>query len=324
MSTDKTPSLSLRDQIKAIAGTASEDERKRVTDLIAQAHTAKYGASTFVTLTAPMMAVIFDSHNGYNRDWLPATSTEYARQMTKGLWQDTNATIGIYTDGLLEDGQHRLAAGALAGFTWRVHVIFGIAHTAIGAVDKAKARFGWQTMHFDKVVDARRKHDIVKSWRAYEKGRGNEPDLKSELEIQAFITENDHQLGEAMAIGTAATKTVASPILKEEKIQAVAFIFLRAGRPREQLLHYLSDQQAGQSRDGDSAPFFVAAQMITKAAQARERRDRLTTTRELGIVVHAVLQAEAGFKAVSPKSFRDAVKGRLPDPAVPVATQAAA
>jgi hypothetical protein len=309
---EKGPSV--RDLIDDVAAKATPEERKRVTDLIAKAQRARFGESEFADITPAMAAIIFTAHNGHNRDWKPPATQKWARMMEKNLWKNTGATVAFYTDGLLADAQHRLGACALANYTWPVHVVFGMTSDAIGAVDRGTARHAWQMMEFNNISDGKRKQMVTLAWRGYMRGAGVNVGLEEELEIETFVRDNDEQLKQALEIGKAAAATSAKPIFKEEKAQCVAFILLRGGFPHEHLLAYLTDLEAGQSKEGESSPFFVAGQTLVKAQAAKEKRDRLTTTKELGVAVLAVQLSKQGVKAVTPKTFKDGIKGRLPDP----------
>jgi hypothetical protein len=108
---------------------------------------------------------------------------------------------------------------------------------------------------------------------------------------------------------------IATPVLKETQAQAIAFLLLLGKWPKERIQEKLALFQTGVSQEGENDPYFVAAKIINKSHTATNRRDKLNTTKELGVVIFAMLETEKGVKAAPASKFRDAVKKEVPTPA---------
>jgi hypothetical protein len=116
------PAELAREQIEAVAKTASLDDRKRVEEIVRTAKMGKKENSKVMIITPAMAAIIFLEHNAHNRDWRAEggnkSAREYERRMRGGHWRYNNQGIGFYVDGQLEDGQHRLSASAHPLHEW--------------------------------------------------------------------------------------------------------------------------------------------------------------------------------------------------------------
>ena len=61
----------------------------------------------------------------------------------------------------------------------------------------------------------------------------------------------------------------------------------------------------------------MAAEVIKAARKKAEAKERLSTVKELGVAVYAMVAAERGIKALGAGALRSAVKKDLPNPAYP-------
>jgi hypothetical protein len=77
-----------------------------------------------------------------NRPMKPAKIKHYASDMAAGLWAVTGDTIKFGIDGLLKDGQNRLAACVRAGRPFSSHTVFGIRPELFARMDIGKNRTG--------------------------------------------------------------------------------------------------------------------------------------------------------------------------------------
>lgn len=312
-------------KIRAVANSATAAEKKSVQDLISRASKSAR-ESTVVTLTPAMCAILFLDHNPHNRDWRPATTLEYARVMgLPGAWQWTNQGIGFYTDGLLEDGQHRLSGAAIAGFNWETPCTFGVEKESIVNVDVGNKRFASDAAKLAGVNDAKTKQTIIKSAAAYLDKSGDVPlPHRSEAEIERAIRTEDRMLDQAIEIGNHSLVGVNSPILKAVQASTMAFLMLRGGWPAHRIAEQLQAFQVPYSEEGEDAPFFVVRKMLLNARETARRRERLTPLKEVGAVVFAMSAVERGVTAVHRKAIRDAVAKDLPSTAYTMTAAAAA
>ena len=309
----------VRAQVTEVAAKASEKDRDAVAKLIKRAQGAAYGADT-VELTAGMCALLFLFHNSHNRPWSAGWSLELSRRMKAGAWKLNSMSAGFYKDGLLEDGQHRLAAGAISGVTWTVIVVFGVDHGSVDTIDGGRRRSGADHAMLDGITDPSKKQAIVKTAANYFVRSGDASfALRSEAEVKAAIESNDALLVQAIEIAANSRQNVGTPQLKESVASAIAYVMMKGSWPtqviREKLAYF---QQSGGSTEGENDPFFVAVQLLDAGRKRAARGEKLTMAKEMGIVIFALIEAQKGTKAVQKKRFEAAVKKSVPDPRYPI------
>jgi len=308
----------LRAQITEIAAKASEKDRTDVSKLIKRAEHANYSAEV-TSLTSAMCALLFLFHNSHNRPWSAGWSQELARRMKAGQWKQNSMSAGFYKDGLLEDGQHRLAAVALSGSTWNVVVVFGVEHGSVDTIDGGRRRSGADHALLDGIADPSKKQAIVKTAANYFVRSGDATAaLKSEAEVKAAIEANDALLVQAIEIGDQSRENLGAPQLKASVASAIAYVMMKSEWPmqviREKLAFF---QQSGGSTLGENDPFFVAVALLEAGRRRASRGEKLTTAKEMGFVMLAFLEAAKGTKAIHKKRFLEAVKKELPNPRYP-------
>jgi hypothetical protein len=311
-----------RAKISAVAKLATPDERQAVTNLVERAKTGKRGVE-MVTITPGMAAILFLEHNDHNRDWRAdgaKSCMEFVRRMNGGAWRWNNATIGFYNDGKISDGQHRLSACAVAGYTWEVGVVFGTLPDSINTVDDCVVRHGADHAKLSGIQNAKVKQAVIKSASSYMVKCGDrKAALNSEAEVHAAIVQNNDMLEEAIAIGTVSMQHVVEPVLKGSQTFAVVYLLLSNGWPKATVGEKLALFQTGVSTEGDKSPYFVAAEVIKTARKKIEAKDKLNSSRELGCAIFALSAAELGTKAIPAATLRGTVKKELPNPAFPTA-----
>ena len=212
----------VRTRIAAVAAAAAEADRETVRAILAEAARGHYGSKTF-DITPGVGAILFVDHNPHNRDWDAGWSLELARRMRLGIWRKNNEVPGFYKDGRLENSQHRLAAVALANYTWTTVVVFGIDLSAITTVDAGKRRDAASALKMDGMAGAKLKQAVVKTAASYlvRLGQDNAA-LRSEVEIAEAIQ------------GSHGTLEVAIEIAESERAQSS-----QSGAQRLQLQHRL-------------------------------------------------------------------------------------
>jgi hypothetical protein len=306
----------IRTQIIAIAATATPEDRRAVDEIIARA-TAAEPSSDVYKLTPPMSALIFLNHNSRNRDWRVERSLEFSRRMQERFWKYNGLSIGFYATGVLDDGQHRLAAAALAGHTLHVPIAFGVQLEAVDTIDGGGGvRHGADHAKLEGIGDAKRKQTvIVDAGRYFSKAGITSFDvLKSETEINEAMRRNDALLTEALRIGDGSTENIVTPLLKGVQAAVIVYVTLKCGWPAANVKAKLALVQLRVSQDGENSPFFVAAKLIADSREKRAREQRLSPLKEVGVCIKAFIEAEAGVRAVQARMIKDAVKGQLPDP----------
>ena len=238
--------------------------------------------------------------------------------MVSGQWRKNNATVGFYVDGQIEDGQHRLSGAAIAGHTLETAMVFGIERDAIVTVDDLAARHGSDHAKLNGIADASAKQSIVRMVAAYLTKTGNkDAALRSESEVHDAIRVNNDVLNSAIDIGNSSLKNIVDPVLKATPAHALSYLMLRVGWPELRIREKLALFQSGVSMDGEKTPYFVAAEVIKAARSKAQGRERLSTVKELGVAIFAMVSAERGVRATQPSAFKSAVKKTLPDPHYP-------
>jgi hypothetical protein len=177
--------------------------------------------------------------------------------MEAGLWKQNNQSPGFYTNGLLEDGQHRFGAVALAGITWKTVIVFGVVADAISTVDAGRRRHGSDAAKLQGIVNTRMKEAILRASASYLTKLGNkDAALPSETEITNAMQANNSRLDIAIDIAAAAERNVVTPVLKTTPAAVVAYLMLAGGWPEMRVREKLALFNTGQSRDGENDPFF--------------------------------------------------------------------
>lgn len=302
----------VRTKIAAVAATASDTDKREVEKIIAQAKVGDY-QSEKVAMTPGMAALLFIEHNPYNRDWKGTWSLELLRRMEEGQWEANGDTVRFYRDGVIADGQNRIAAIALFGKVVELIIVYGLNRKAILTVDGGKTRYASDEAKLSGIDNAKAKETIVKMAAAYQVKAGHKAaQIRSEVEVSREIAANNRDLETAINLGLDSGDRVAKPILKPIPAATVAYLLIKGKWPLATIKERLQLFQSGVSQEGGDDPFFVAAKLIERSQAATKTHDKLTTTKELGVTIYAMLQREKGVRAVSSAKFRDAVKHQVP------------
>ena len=98
--------------------------------------------SRVVEYTPKLAEYILTHLNQNNRPMKSGKIRKYATDISDGLWAITGDTIKFGVDGLLKDGQNRLAACVRAGKGFSSHTVFGIQPELFSRMDIGKNRTG--------------------------------------------------------------------------------------------------------------------------------------------------------------------------------------
>jgi len=306
-----------RNRILARAAEATPEDHLLVDRLIKQALTGDFQSET-TEISAAAAGILFIQHNSHNRDWSYLWSEEIERRINVEEWKQNNATIGFYKTGKLADGQNRLGGAALSGKSVKVAIVYGIEEDAASTIDDIRRRAGSDSSRLVGIQDAKRKEQVVKMHAAYLTKSGVETaKLHSNTEVDHAIRENDGTLSLALELGSKSCDNISSPVLKETQAQAVAYLLVKGGWDKHTVTEKLHLFQTGVSNEGENSPFFVAAKLVEASRNSTAKRDKMTTTKELGLVILAMQESEKGTKAVGRQRFRDAVKKNMPSPEYP-------
>lgn len=306
----------LRTEITAVAAKATSDDMALVERIITKARESKKEVAIF-TLPPAVMAIIWLRHNPHNRDTRPLWVREIARRMAGGAWQWNNEAAGFYTTGNLSDAGHRFAAGAIAGYTWMVPIVFGVDQNAITSIDDGKNRHAHEASKLTGMQLSSLKERVLRQGFAFLRKRDPEtelPQIGSVAEMAAALTQYDRMLSSAIEIGDASFTNIVNPVLKKGLAQASAFLLLWGKFPEQRVAEKLVAINQGSSTVGEQDPLYVAGEAITSSRRKTDPRDRLTSNREIGVVLAAIQMSEAGVRATRKQALIASVRKELPDP----------
>ena len=121
-----TASMALRDQIAILEN-------------LIQNPTAN---SQVIEFSPKLAEYVLTNLNLKNRPTKPVKIKKYANDLAEGMWGLTGDTIKFGSDGLLKDGQNRLAAALRTGHPLTTHVVFGVDPQLFARMDIGKNRSG--------------------------------------------------------------------------------------------------------------------------------------------------------------------------------------
>lgn len=121
-------------------------------------------------VVTPGLAAEVLRRNPDNRNISPTKAEHYARDMASGRWAENGETIIISSDGLLNDGQHRMQAVIDANAPVPFLFVFGVARDTRTTVDQGKARSAGDYLEMEGSQYARNAATTAKFVIAYERG----------------------------------------------------------------------------------------------------------------------------------------------------------
>ena len=95
---------------------------------------------------SPELATEWLTHNTSNRPLSKGTVQQLAARIQRGEWQLTHQGIAFDEDGVLIDGQHRLAAIVKADIAVPLTVTYDVPRTAFTVMDTGRKRTGRDTL----------------------------------------------------------------------------------------------------------------------------------------------------------------------------------
>jgi hypothetical protein len=300
------------------AASASPEERARVEELRQKAIANRTKPiQELVQMTAPMAAIFFSEHSHHNRSWDPPWSNDIGRVMLAGDWRTTSQGYGLLgDDGSLGDGTHRCGAQGYTGIDLAVWIYLGMAKEDQAALDCGKRRTAADAAMLAGVVDAKAKGELLSTIWAYEKSVGigqpvNPVNVKAVAnEIKAL----DGLLGRALEIGETSQIDAIEPLLVKGPAAKLAGILLRHSWPDARVVERLDEVQT-EDFDSEKDPLYAARKLIV---DNRAPTEAIAKAKEVGIVIKAMLMAEAGI-LTNPKriaEIKNAIKNP-PDPTYP-------
>lgn len=150
------------------------DQLKMLNDMIQNPPST----SRVVEFTPELAEHILTNLNYKNRPSKSAKIIQYARDMEADRWLLTGETIAFGSDGLLKDGQNRLAACIRAGASFKTHCMFGIDPLAFAVMDTGANRSHSDILSIMGVRNASKVTSLLKLYYAWRRGHTNTGRIK--------------------------------------------------------------------------------------------------------------------------------------------------
>ena len=168
-----------------------EDQLRNLKSLIAQPP-----QTTRICEFGPELAeYILTNLNTLNRPRKARKIIDYRRDMQQNNWSLTGETIKFGTDGLLKDGQNRLAACVQAQTPFRTHAIFGIDPNTFHHMDTGKNRSSEDVLAIMGVPNAAKISHGIKWILTFQEGRTATKKGYSNQDIKdAYLNDLDNEL----------------------------------------------------------------------------------------------------------------------------------
>lgn len=160
------------DEIKATMKQA--DQFKMLNDMIKNPP----ATSRVVEFTPALAEYILTNLNYKNRPSKSSKIIQYSNDMKNDRWLLTGETIAFGSDGLLKDGQNRLAACIRANTPFKTHCMFGIDPMAFAVMDTGANRSHSDVLAIMGVRNANKVTSLLKLFLAWESGRTNTGSFK--------------------------------------------------------------------------------------------------------------------------------------------------
>jgi hypothetical protein len=302
----------LVEAITLIANNASSQDKETYASMIGRSSEG----TEIIDLSPGLAALIFIESNKRNRDWKPAKTESYKRQIEGGQWKLNQQGLAFYKDGKLADGQHRSSACALSGKTIRTTVFYGLDKEAVATIDCGSKRNASDTLSLDGIENSKLIEAIVRTANQYEikaKVDGVKK-LESNLEVLSVCQSDMDLIQKSIAIGNGSIRGVSQPTLSTSEAAKVTYLFIKNGWDEKEVSDRLALFQLGQD-ESEASPMFRVATKINQARLKKTSTDRLAAMSQIGLVIHAFKLTHKGIKAIQPSSLQKVATGKeTPDP----------
>ena len=143
--------------------------------------------SRVVEFTPELASYILTNLNHKNRPRKSSKIVQYATDMANDKWLITGETIAFGSDGLLKDGQNRLAACVRSNSPFKTHVMFGIDPMAFAVMDTGANRSHSDVLSIMGVPNAHKVTATLKLHLAWRVGKTNTGQMKvTNDELRSF------------------------------------------------------------------------------------------------------------------------------------------
>ena len=213
--------------------------------------------SMVVEITPQVAEFILVNTNHKNRPLSLGAVGKYQVEMEKNNWSLTGDSIKFGTDGLLKDGQHRLAACVRSGTPFTTHVVFGLHPETFQHIDIGKKRGASDTLAMMGVPNYNHASTIIRMIISYEVGMSDTPKngVTNDYIKHKYLEEIDHDLlQEAVNVSKLMWKTTK---WQTGVIGAFFYMAVKHGQ-REQITKFFDEMSKGiGSKPRSPIPFLL-------------------------------------------------------------------
>ena len=309
-------SLEFKQKIDAVAASISPEEKAKADEIV-----ERTSGFDFEDITPAMAAYILIVANNFNRAMTFSKVYGYVEAMKRGEWKLNHQGIAFYDDGRVADGQHRLGAAALAGFTLSVIVYSGFAKDAIDTIDRATKRTAGEALEMLGIDKGKVKATTAKAALELISEIDGSPVRLTDPQVEAEVIAYDATYSELLGLAERSTKNVSSPSMSIADAFLIGAVLEKGGWMINRIAGHLAAIQQGIATT-EGSPTFLLAKRLAKAQQAEHNKDKLTKRERVALTLKAVLFAEEG-KVVTKLDW-NATKEVFPSYRAPVEHAAAA
>lgn len=302
--------VAMIDEVTAIAEKATDDDRATA-NAIAESQDIRYE-----NVTPCVAAVLFVERNRFNRQLSVEKVRTFAPAMDRGEWRRNHQGIAFYPDGVLADGQNRLASVALTKQVASVPllVVPDFDRDAIDTIDRSKGRTASEALTMRGVANAKPKASAAKAAMDYTDllNAGQKRRL-TDQQIEAFVMRHNALLDKAVDLGARSVLNIDRIAMSDKDATQIAFLMLLGDWPESMVAAFLASIQQGIASYPQSPTLELSRQLSTARTSDRKRY-RLRPVQKLALSLKcATLWVEQ--KAVSRLTWSD--KEPLPSNSMP-------
>ena len=218
--------------------------------------------SIVMTFTPEIAEHILSNLNVGNRPQKHQKIIEYAKDMAQHNWSLTGETIKFGTDGLLKDGQNRLAACIRSQTPFKTHAVFGIDPQSFHHMDTGKMRGADDVLAIMGVPNASKISGALKLIDAFKRGAsvtGGNTSANNQKIKDMYLNEIDHDL---IQDSVRAAKSLYN-IIKYPMGQTIALHYLASIKGNRELVDKFFDELKGNYSKGQNVKYHPPRYLVT-------------------------------------------------------------
>jgi len=258
--------------------------------------------SRVVEFTPALAEYVLSNLNLHNRPRKTKKIVQYAKDMAEDKWLLTGETIAFGSDGLLKDGQNRLAACIRSNTSFRTHVMFGIDPKAFAVMDTGANRSHQDVFSMMGVKNAHKVSSTLKLYLAWGAGRTNtggattiSTNPTNEEMRQYYIDHiNEDAMQRAVLLAQVANKVTGYP---NSYLAAIYYKAFENGDEK------IAIDFLEKMRDGLGAARSPQKALIKHLVMVKSNPSYTLTTHDYGVLIHRAFYAFKHNKKMLKEDF---------------------